>query len=40
MPNMPQGYNPEIFEYDDEAEEGEIGSRVILDEHGNEIGMV
>lgn len=34
------GYNPDVFEYDEEMPDGEIGQKVILDAHGNEIGMV
>ena len=33
-------YNPDVFEYDDELDEGEMGERVILDEHGNEIDVI
>ena len=33
-------YNPDYFEPDDEAEEGEIGERVILSGTGQELGVV
>ena len=38
--NPTKNYNPDVFVYDDEAREGEIGQKVILDEQGNEIEII
>lgn len=38
--NTTKNYNPDVFVFDDEAREGEIGQKVILDEQGNEIEII